>query len=365
MATAKFNLLLADILNGTNTDNNATKALLSTLEVRFLQNFNHPDFMGMYSAVPSPVTVQGGNFIFRQVERPVPQIFDPTTTATLYNPTLNAILIRANSSQTLPLELTLTDLAGLSTATESIYDVQGATVGNFIRNAGLATQLHLNAEITKVFQDACTKAKTSSVAEKDANLFTLPNTVAQYRGANNTSAINYALWQFLADKVGILEEKITKKAIGIARSDIHIFLDNRLYKNLTTPNGIVGVQEIAEATVSNIPMRQTIAGAQLHKHILLNQNFTTGTGASTASDERIHKTELFDFSKTVAGGETGETGGIAALIFARDSFALPMNFNNWLPTKGPTTGFPRLIGHYQYGKGILRPDFCYVIRYKS
>ena len=362
MAQEKINEQLAEVLQGNTT---AGKAVLSVLEARFLQNFIHPDFLGMYSAKPSPLTVQGGSFIFRQVHRPVPQTFNASGTPTIYNPTLDTVRIFADSSQTLPLELTLTDLAGLVTEKESLYDVQGATVGNFIKNASYATQLHLNAEITKVFKDKCTNAeKKSGVAEKDANLFTLPETATTYR-SNPTTAINYALWQFLADKVGILEEKITMKAIGLSRANIHIFLDNRLYKNLTTPNGIVGVQAIAEATVSNIPMGQTIAGAPLHKHILLNQKFTKVESGATVSDGRIHKTDMYDFSSTSANGESGQTGGIAALIFAEDSFALPMNFNNWLPTKSPTTGFPRLIGHYQYGKDLLRPDFCYVIRYKS
>lgn len=354
MAQAQFNEQLAEVLQSQTSGQNAVQ---SVLEAKFLLNFKHPDFMGLYGMTPNPISVNGGTFIYRQIYRPVPQTYNPTGTPEIYNPRLNTLRIFADSHETLPLEVQVTDIAGFLKSDNAYYDVQAAIVGNFIENAADATMLQLTAEATKLFQDNCITAYQSdgSVEEDDANLWTLPQKASVYRNSA-TNTINYELWQWLADKVGILEQKITQKAIGVARSRIHIFLDPRLYKNLTTPNGIVGVQAIADATVDNIPMRQTIAGAPLHKNILLNKKFAPNS---------IHKTIEYDFTKTVKGGTEDNTGGIAALIFAEDSFALPMNFNGWLPTKSQDTGFPRLVGHYQYGKGLTRPDFAYVVRYAN
>lgn len=354
MAQSQFKEELSELIQGNTT---GTKAVQSVLEAKFLLNFKHPDFMGLYGMTPNPINMEGGTFLYRQIFRPVPQTYNASGTPTIYDPKLNTLRIFADDHETFPLRIPTTDLAGYTKGSNAYYDVQEAIVGNFITSAADATMLQLTAEATQLFKDNCTVAYQAdgSVAEDDANLWTLPNKASEYRNAP-TQTMNYILWQWLADKVGILEQKITQKAIGIARSEIHIFMDPRLYKNLTTPNGIVGVQEIATATVENIPMRQTIAGAPLHKNILLNKKFAAGT---------IHKTIAYDFSKTVKGGVANNTGGIAAIIFAQDSFAMPMNFFGWLPTKGQDDGFPRLIGHYKFGKGITRPDFAYIVRYAN
>lgn len=193
MAQANLSAEITKVILGNQPND---KAFQSIIEYKFLSNFFHSEFMGLYTAIPLGIQPQGGTFLFRQINRPVPQIYDPSGTPTIYNPDVDTQSIRASSAQTLPLELNKVDLAGFATSTEAMYNVASALVGNFIAAAGRATWLHLNAELTQEFKDTCKTAYLpASKNETTANLFTLPKKASQYKASANMTETNTELWQ--------------------------------------------------------------------------------------------------------------------------------------------------------------------------